>query len=856
MRWLDDAWLDARYAVRALRRSPGFATVAILTLALAIGTATAISSVVDAILLQPLPFTDSDRLVRIVENVPFALDPSRPPIQRGVPYLDFLEWRARTRTLTDTFALAPGVGRLVQTAAGTVRLWGTMTSGDAFARFGARPLLGRTLDPADDNSLGAVVLSFETWRRHFGSSPEMVGTTLEFRADWDGSFTPELEHRVLTVVGIMPAGFEFPTGPSDYYAPIAADAGSKRFPTVSPIGRLRPGVSAAAANEEANVIGSAIRPPRPANAPVLTVPRFEVQGLKERMVRQLRPALRVFFATVGVVLLIACANVANLLLARGTARHREMGVRVAIGAGRGRIVRQIMTECLVLAAAGGTLGALLGAASVTLVKKMATIEAPGIFRLVFGATLLPRANEVGVDLRMFAIASGVAAFTSVIFGLLPALHLSRTSELEAMGSRGSESGRGAPRVRAALAIAQLVMATVLLVGAGLLLRSFARLTTVETGFNPSKVLAFQLVFPADYSVSRRADTIEVLLSRFRASPGVEAAGFARAGVLITEELVVGVLVPRGRTVDEMRNAPARPRVRSVSDGYLSTIGARLVAGRELEAPDAASAQPAIVINRTAARLLFGTVSPVGQVVDWYSNNPGKGNASQARVVGVIDDIRNTTPDREPVPEAFVDYRQLLTIQQRWGDSARQQNEASIGFLSFAIRTTGDPASSIPSIGRIVAAADRNVGVESLLPMSRLVKSNVARQRFYAVMLGAFAAIAALLAAIGIYGVLAYGVVQRTREIGIRMALGARRGQVFALVLGKGILLTTIGIAVGLAGAAAGTRLLQGMLFGVSPLDPTTFAVTSLLFGAVATVASYFPARRATRVDPIVALRSE
>jgi putative ABC transport system permease protein len=243
-------------------------------------------------------------------------------------------------------------------------------------------------------------------------------------------------------------------------------------------------------------------------------------------------------------------------------------------------------------------------------------------------------------------------------------------------------------------------------------------------------------------------------------------------------------------------------------------------------------------------------------VDWYSNNPGKGNASQARVVGVIDDIRNTTPDREPVPEAFVDYRQLLTIQQRWGDSARQQNEASIGFLSFAIRTTGDPASSIPSIGRIVAAADRNVGVESLLPMSRLVKSNVARQRFYAVMLGAFAAIAALLAAIGIYGVLAYGVVQRTREIGIRMALGARRGQVFALVLGKGILLTTIGIAVGLAGAAAGTRLLQGMLFGVSPLDPTTFAVTSLLFGAVATVASYFPARRATRVDPIVALRSE
>ena len=450
-------------------------------------------------------------------------------IQRGLPYQDFLEWRSRSRTLIDTFAVVPGVGRLVRTGAGAVRLWGTMTSGGAFARFGARPLLGRTLDPADDGSPDVVVLSFDTWRRHFASSPDVVGTTLEFRADWDGSFTPELERRALTVVGIMPAAFEFPTGPADYYTPIVADIGSRRYPTVSLIGRVRPGVSMTAATDEANAIGSAIRPPRPANAPALTVPRFEVQGLKERMIQQLRPALRVFLAAVVSVLLIVCANVANLLLARGTARQREIGVRVALGASRVRIVRHVLSECLVLAGAGGIGGALLGAAGVTLVKQLAAIEAPGIFRLVFGATLLPRVREVGVDWRVLEIALATAAVTSLIFGVLPAIHLSRTTHLEAMGSRGSTGARDESRIRSALAIGQLGMATMLLVGAGLLIRSFVTLTKIDTGFDPAKVLALQLVFPADYSIARRAATVESLVWRLRALPGVEAAGFARPG---------------------------------------------------------------------------------------------------------------------------------------------------------------------------------------------------------------------------------------------------------------------------------------------------------------------------------------
>jgi putative ABC transport system permease protein len=856
MRWFSDARLDLRYAVRSLRKSPAFTAVAIVTLALGIGATTAIYSVVDTILLQPLPYADSDRLVRVVENVPFALDPSRPPVRRGLPYQDFLEWRTRTRTLTDSFAITGSVGRLARTSEGTVRLWGNMTSGTAFARFGARPLLGRALNPADDAGPNVVVLSFDAWRRHFQSDPRVVGTTIEFRAAWDGSLTPELEHRLLTVVGVMQEAFEFPTGPADFYTPVVADIGSKRFPSVTMIGRLSPGVSISAATDEANALGNAIRPPRPASAPALKGPRFEAQSLKEQAVQDLRPALRVFLATVVVVLLIVCANVANLLLARGTARQREIAVRVAVGASRSRIARLAMAESLVLATAGGALGALVGAAGVTLVKQLATIEAPGIFRLVFGATLLPRANEVGVDLRVLGIAFGTAALASVVFGVLPALHLSRTTHLEAMGSRGSGTGRGEGRMRAALAVGQLVMATVLLVGAGLLIRSFERLAAVETGFNPANVLAFQLVFPADYSIGRTTETIESLLVRLRAGPGVESAGFSRAGILITEELVVGTLVPQGRTAAEMRAAPARPRVRAVSDGYLPALGVRLVEGRGLAATDAAGTPPVIVMNRTAARQFFGTASAIGQFVDWYSNNPAKTETSRAQVVGVVEDVRNTKPDRDAVPEVFVDYRQLLSVQQRWGDSARQQNEASIGFSSFAIRTKGDPATAIPAVSRIVRAVDPNAGIESILPMEHLVASNIARQRFYAVLLSVFAGIAGILAAIGIYGVLAYAVVQRTREIGIRMALGAQRAQVLALVLRNGLILAAVGISLGLGGAVAATRLLQGMLFGITPLDPNTFMIVALAFSLVAACASYLPARRATTVDPMVALRTE
>ena len=339
-------------------------------------------------------------------------------------------------------------------------------------------------------------------------------------------------------------------------------------------------------------------------------------------------------------------------------------------------------------------------------------------------------------------------------------------------------------------------------------------------------------------------------------PGVEAAGFSRAGILIGEELVVGTFVPQGRTRDEMRAEPVRPRVRSVSHGYLTAMGVRVIAGRELAPTTPPARPPAIVVNRAAARRLFGAANPVGQMVDWYPSSKAK-DVVPAQVVGVVEDIRNTTPDREPFPEVFADYRQLLAVSESGAIPPARRTRLAIGFLSFAVRTNGDPAAAIPAFGRASCAPSIPMPASNrFCRCEQLVAGSVARQRFYAVMLSVFAAVAGFLAAIGIYGVLAYAVVQRTREIGIRMALGAQRAQVLRLILRRGAMLTAIGIALGLAGAAAGTRVLQDLLFGVTPLDPQTFIAVSLLFGLVATVASYLPARRATTVDPMVALRSE
>jgi putative ABC transport system permease protein len=841
---------DLSYAVRSLARSPGFTTAAILTLAIGIGATTAIYSVVNTILLQPLPYPAADRLFTVVENIA----PARagfPWMQRGPNNLEFAEWRARAKTF-DLTAASIGMGqRLVRTSRGTAGLWGTAVSTDLLDLLGGRAMLGRTIVPADDRAPDVVVLSADTWRRHFDADPNIVGRAIEFRAGGISRSAP----RILTVVGVMPPSFRYGR---DFVTPIVFDAreftvgGGPRPFGVTMIGRLAPGVTRDAATQEANDIGAAIRPPRPANASPLPGLRFELVGMKEQLVRPAETALQVLLAAVAVVLLIVCANVANLLLARGTTRQREIAVRAAMGASRTRIIRLIAAECGVLALAGGVAGAVIGAAGVWLVKELAITEAEGLFRLIFGASLLPRAAELSVDFRVFGIALALATITAVAFGLLPAILLSRANHLAAMGTRGAATGRREPRARSVLVVGQLVLATVLLVGAGLLAHSFVRLMRTDLGYTTSNVLEFQLLLPDTYSVAKKAATVTEVLLRLRAVPGVAGAGFSRHGVLIGEELMIGNFVPPGRGLDEMRQE-TMARVRSVSPGFITALEMRLLRGREFLDSDGATAPWVVVMNQSAATKYFGSAdAAVGQTIDWYLAKTGV----PMQVVGVVGDIRNESPARESKPEVFVDYRQMIARFERDAEPPGRTNEAAIGLQSFVIRTAGDPRGFIPQVRELVARVDPVIGVDSIEPADRLLAASVARQRFYATLLLVFAGVAAALAAIGIYGVLAYSVVTRTQEIGLRMALGAQRSQVLGLILRKGMVLAGIGVTLGVVGAAGTARYLQSMLFGIEPLDPLTFIAVAIGFTAIAALASYLPARRATRVEPVVALRCE
>jgi putative ABC transport system permease protein len=841
---------DVSYAIRSLARSPGFTIAAILTLSIGIGATTAIYSVVNTILLQPLPYPNSDRLFTIVENIA----PARAGFswtQRGPNNLEFAEWRSRTKTL-DATAASVGMGqRLVRTSRGTAGLWGTSVSGNLLDLLGARPLMGRVLTEADEQNPDVVVLSSEIWSRHFDGDPNILGRAIEFRAGGISQAAP----RMLTVVGVMPASFRYG---GDFLTPIIFDAsqftvaGGPRPFGVSMIGRLAPGVTREAATQEANDIGAGVRPPRPATAPPLPGLRFELVGMKEQLVRPAETAMQILLAAVAVVLLIVCANVANLLLARGTTRQREIAVRAAVGASRARIIRLIAAECAVLALAGGVGGAMIGAGGVWLVEGLAITEAEGIFRLIYGASLLPRAGELVIDWRVLATAFSLAAMTAIVCGLLPALQLSRTNHLSAMGTRGSAGGYREPRTRSILVVGQMVMATVLLVGAGLLAHSFVRLMRTDLGYTTRNILEFQLMLPDTYSVAKKADTVTEMLARLRALPGVTAAGFSRHGILIGEELMIGNLVPPGRGLEEMRKE-TMARVRSVSPGFITAIEMRLLRGREFLDSDGPTAPSVIVLNQSAAKKYFGSEdAALGQHLDWYLANTGV----PMRVVGVVGDIRNESPARESKPEVFVDYRQMIARFERDAEPPGRTNEAAIGLQSFVIRTGDDPRRFVPLVREAVGKVDAAIGVDSIEPADRLLAASVARQRFYATVLAVFAIVAGVLAAIGINGVLAYSVAARTQEIGVRMALGAQRSQVLGLILRRGLALAAIGVALGMVAAAGAARYLQSMLFGIDALDPLTFAAVALGFTAIALLASYVPARRATRVEPVVALRCE
>jgi putative ABC transport system permease protein len=835
---------DLKYAVRSLLRIPGFTIATVATLAIGIGAATAIYSVVDTILFRPLPFPGGDRLVQLVEWGPH-FQPGEPARMRSITHQEYQTWREHAKTIERTAAIIGMSQRMVKTPDGAAGLWGAMVSGNIFALLETRAHLGRTLQPADDGNATVVVLSYDTWQRHYHSDPSILGRALEVRV---GALLAARPPMFLTVVGVLPRDFEFPTERLDFVMPIALDP-SRPSPGATTIARLAPGVSIEAATQEADAMGTAMRKPWPADRLPPAGPRFEYQSVKDRLVAPVRPAMGVILAAVAVLLLIVCANTANLLLARGTSRRREIAVRLAVGASRLQVFRQVLVECAVLATAGGLLGALLGAAGVVLVRQLATVEAPGIFRLMFGANILPRANEVGVDWRLFGIAFAIAAITALVFGLLPALQLSRADHLRSMGTRGGGASRGESRLRTALTLAQLTLATVLLTGAALLTNSFVKLSAFNKGYDPTRVLAVNLLFPDTYSTAKKGATIDDLLTRFRANPSVTAAGFARHGLLIGEVLFIGRFVPPGKTLTEMQQQPG-VRTRSVSNGFLTAMGVPILQGRDLSPEDSGNAPGAIVINRSAARQFFGDANPLGQSMDWVV---GK-TQSTMTVVGIVEDMRQEEATEELQPEIFFDYRQYLRFHDV--DNPARQNEGVIGFLSFALRTNGNPAALIPAVRESIVGIDPNIGIDAITPLERLEASSRAKQRFYAVMLGVFATVSALLAAIGVYGVLAYAVAQRTKEIGVRMALGARAGQVLGMIMRSGLALAGSGVALGLIAAAMAARTIESMLFGITALDPATFTAVAVGFAAVAALASYFPARHATRVDPAVTLRDE
>ena len=889
---MDALWLDVRYAVRTLLKRPGFLAVAVVTLALGAGANTAIFSVVNTVLLQPLPYRDADRIVRIIQNRPPSASPGGLPGRLAALSTDDLQaWRSRSRTLSQMAAYGPAA--LTMTGREEpVRLAAARVSPALFPLLGIAPLKGRTFEAGEERS-GAdavVILSFAAWQKYFAADPDILTRTLT------------LDGRAYGVVGVMPRGFEFPDGQSEAWVPFVLTApvltpGQRTLQIVQVIARVKEGVALAAAQDEASAIFRQLRedearqdaqffgpgpqagptpqagpmPQRFARGPddgnrimrggpapegrvgepgmvmrrggpgsegprrgglfgAMPPATVELSPLKDELVRPVRPALLVLLVSVGFVLLIACANVANLLLARAAGRQQEIAIRAALGASRGRLIRQTLTESLVLALMGSALGAALAWGAEQALR--------GI-----GPSDIPRLQQLRLDLPFFTFTIAIAVLTGILFGMAPALRLSRSSEMHAIkqGAVYPASGLslfGRNRTRSVLAIAEISLAMMLLVGAGLLINSFLKLSNVNPGYDPSNVLAFQVSLPqARYDTAERDAFYDRMLDRLRALPGVRAAAVSN-----TLPLQQGIVRVSLRIFG--RPEPTRPEdftvadVRIVSPDYLSAMGIRTLEGRAL--PPAAGAHPPreLLVNRSFVQRYLGGARAVGSRVNLDGPDPWE-------IVGVVNDVRHAGLAAEPFPEIYVDYHQAAAAMPR-----------GLRDAFFTVRTTSTPLPLMTTVRGLVRQLDAQLVVDNMATMEQRLSASVARPRFYATLVGVFALIAVTLAAVGVYGVLSYAVSQCTREIGIRLALGASRRGVLGLVLRQGCAIAAIGIAVGLAGAAAVTRSLTTLLFDLTPFDPLTFGVVSVLLALVALAACYVPARRAMGVDPIAALRAE
>jgi putative ABC transport system permease protein len=801
---------DLRYAARLQRKNPAFTIIAIIALALGIGANTAIFSVVNTVLLRPLPYKDPERLVMVWE------DASRHGYPRDTPAAaNFVDWRDQSQNFEGMAAIADESFNL--TGSGDPeRLEGRRVSANMFPLLGVEPQLGRVFTAAEDQpgAQRVVILSYPLWQRRFGGDPAIVGQSLTLNGE---------SH---VVIGVMPARFQFPSSDDQAWVPIALtqqDAGNRNRHYLQVLGRLKPGVSLAQAQSEMSTIATRLQQQYPqSNAELGAV----VQPLQEHLVGDIKPALLVLLGAVGLVLLIACANVANLLLARAAVRQKEIAVRVALGAKRSRLIRQFLTESVLLSTSGGLVGLAIAYGGLFLLK-------------AFIPENISQARDISIDLKVLAFTFLVSVATGLIFGLAPAIQAARFNQIDTLkeGGRDAATGGSGQRLRGLLVTAEVAISLVLLIGAGLLINSFLRLRNVDPGFRTDNLLTMKIVLPEPKyeEMERRSAFYTELINRVQALAGVRSAAVTSNLPLYRQGNSIGIGIE-----GQPAPPPGQERIivtRIVSPRYFDTMSIPILRGRGLTDQDTETTPNVVVISETMARRYWPGEDAVGKRIaagrirtpeDWI------------QVVGVVKDVRQFELNAEPKPQMYLSYRQAGFFDSR----------------DLVVKTEVDPASMAATVRKAVWEIDKDQPVSNIQTMDQILAESIARQRFSMLVLAIFAAVALVLAGVGIYGVMSYSVAQRTHEIGIRMALGAQTGAVLKLAVGYGMKLVIVGIAIGLIAAFALTRVMSTLLFGVTATDPMTFTLISLLLIAVAVLASYVPARRATRVNPIIALRYE